>query len=201
MAQGKKIILTSEQEEWLKNNFPIKKNIEIAERLGVSESAVHRFARKFGLKKSEEFKKMWYSNALEGAKRWFRIHGDNHPPGYTAPWLVKHQFKKGVTSLDRLGKEGEAKRICKSVESRNKTIKKEKARILFGLEQKTRLKVVAMDRKKVMFRYYVRKQGYLVDDDARVIYYTNTTKRGKRIEARTQPWYTFQPHEDYRQTN
>lgn len=201
MAKGKKIILTPEQEEWLKNNFPLKKNIEIAEHLGVSESAACRFARKFGLKKSEEFKKMWYSNAKEAAKRWFRIHGTNLPPGWIIPGSEKHRFKKGETSLERLGKEGEARRIRKSVEARNKTIKTEKARILFGLEQKTKLKIFAMGRKKVMFRYYVRKQGYIVDDDARVIYYTNTTKRGKRIEARPQPWYTFQPHEDYRQTN
>ena len=201
MAKGKKIILTPEQEEWLKNNFPNKKCVEIAEHLGFSESAVHRFARKFGLKKSEEFRKMWYSNALEGTKRWFRIHGSNLPPGWVIPGSEKYRFKKGVTSLDRLGKEGEAIRIRRSVESRNKTIKTERARILFGLEQKTKLKLTAMDRKKVIFRYYVKRQGYLVDDDARVIYYTNTTKRGKRIEARPQPWYTFQPHEDYRQTN
>ena len=201
MAQGKKIILTSEQEEWLKNNFPNKKNIELAEHLGFSETAVHRFAKKFGLKKSEEFKKMWYNNAIEGARKWFRIHGSNLPPGWVIPGSDKHRFKKGVTSLERLGKEKEEQRQRKMRDSRNKTIKTERARILFGLEQKTKLKLIAMDRKKVHFRYYVRKQGYIVDDDARVIYYTNTTKRGKRIESKPQPWYTFQPHENYRQTN
>jgi hypothetical protein len=201
MVQGKKIILTPEQEEWLKNNFPNTANAKLAKHLDISEASIHRFARKFGLKKSADFMEQVRQWASEGSNRWFRIHGTNHPPGYTAPWLEKYQFKKGVTSLDRLGKEKEEQRQRKMRESRNKTIKTERARILFGLEQKTKLKLVAMDRKKVLFRYYVRRQGYLVDDDARVIYYTNTTKRGKRIEAKVQPWYTFRPHEDYRQTN
>lgn len=201
MAQGKKIILTPEQEEWLKENYPVMTNAELSAHFGVCEHSIYRFARKFGLTKSAEFWERNKQKAAEGTRKWFRVHGSNLPPGWIIPGSEKHRFKKGETSVQRLGVEREKARQRKVAEGRRKLIKTERARILFGLEQKTKLKLVAMDRKKVAFRYYVRRQGYVVDDDARVVYYTNTTKRGKRIEAKPQPWYTFQPHEDYRQTN
>lgn len=201
MVQGKKIILTPEQEEWLKEHFSVMTNAELSAHFGVCKHSIYRFARKLGLTKSAEFWERNKQKAAEGTRMWFRIHGSNLPPGWIIPGSEKHRFKKGETSVQRLGVEGEKARLRKVAEGRRKLIRTERARILFGLEQKTKLKLVAMDRKKVLFRYYVKRQGYLVDDDARVIYYTNTTKRGKRIEAKVQPWYTFRPHEDYRQTN
>ena len=94
MAKGVKITLTEKQENWLKKHFLHTKNAEIAQKLGISETAVHRFARALGLKKSRQY-------------------------------MVKCQRETA--------------------------------------------------------------------DAARIVYYTEATKRGKKIEAKRQPWYKFMP--------
>ena len=101
MAKGKKIILTPEQEEWLKNNFPNTTNAKLAEHLDISEASIHRFARKFGLTKSAEFWERNKQKAAEGTRKWFRVHGSNLSPGWIIPGSEKHRFKKGETSVQR----------------------------------------------------------------------------------------------------
>jgi hypothetical protein len=71
----------------------------------------------------------------------------------------------------------------------------ERARALFGLEQKTRLRVKKQPLKKIQTRYYLRKRGYIIDDPAFVAYYDENTRRALKIEARPkqQRYYDFKP--------
>lgn len=55
MGKTEKIILTPKQERWLTNHFKHTKNIECAERLGISLRSVVRIARSLGLTKSRQF--------------------------------------------------------------------------------------------------------------------------------------------------
>ena len=109
-----KIILTPDQEKWLIAHFKHTKNEEIAKRLGVSETTVHRFARKLGLKKTARHMKATQRNAADKAQESHRRNGTYPPKGYIIPGSEEHRFKKGVTSYQRLGKRKERKRIERS---------------------------------------------------------------------------------------
>ena len=73
------------------------------------------------------------------------------------------------------------------------TYKSERARAVWGFEQRTKMRVIRQPQAKIQLRYYLKKRGYIVDDAARIVYYTEATKRGKKIEAKRQPWYKFMP--------
>ena len=129
----------------------------------------------------------------EAAKKSHRINGTYPPKGHKIPGSEKYQFKPGETCRDRIGAKREAERIRKSVETRKQTYKSERARAVWGFDQRTKLRVIKQPQAKIQLRYYLKKRGYIVDDDTRVVYYTDTTKRCKKIEAKPQPWYKFRP--------
>lgn len=193
MAKGIKIKLTDKQEKWLIRHYLHTKNEEIALKLGISETAVHRFARALGLKKSRQYMVKCQRATADAAKRSHLINNTYPPKGYKIPGSEKYQFKPGKSCLDRLGPKREVQRIQRAVESRKKTYKSERARAIWGLERQTKLKVLRQPREKILLRYYLKKRGYIVDDAAFKVYYTDATKRGKRIEAKKQPWYKFYP--------
>ena len=185
------IVLTEKQEKWLKNHYKHTKNAEIAAKFGISTQSVVNLAKRRGLSKSRQFMTKCQRATTEAARKanLLRV----YPPGFTIPNSEAAQFKPGVSNLEKLGKRTEERRKAAVVKSRNATIRKEKARIAFGLPQKTNLRIGRQPREKILLRYYLKKRGYLVDDGERVAYYDEHTKRGKRVEARQQRWYTFAP--------
>ena len=200
MAQGVKIVLTEKQEAWLIKHFKHTKNAEIAAKLGVSETTMHRHARRLGLKKTPQFVAKCQREMTEAAKRSHLINGTYPPKGFQIPGKEKGYFKIGETNLQRLGPKREAERIRKATASREKTRKSERARAVFGLPQRTKLRVIPAPNAKLQLRYYLKKRGYLLDEKERIAYYTEETKRGKRIEAKQQPWYKFRPAEAVNKT-
>lgn len=123
MAKGIKIKLTDKQEKWLIRHYLHTKNEEIALKLGISETAVHRFARALGLKKSRQYMVKCQRATADAAKRSHLINNTYPPKGYKIPGSEKYQFKPGESCLDRLGPKREAQRIQRAVESRKKTYK------------------------------------------------------------------------------
>ena len=195
MSQGVKIVLTEKQENWLKKHFKHTKNDEIAAKLGVSKTTVIRLARRFGLTKSRQFIQKMQAEAIAAAKQSHLLNGTYPPKGYVIPGREKGLFKAGETCLQRIGAKRNAERIKKATATWRETYKKEKARAAFGFPQRTKLRVVPKPIAKIKLRSYLKLRGYIVDDVARVVYYTEETKRGKRIEAKPQPWYKFRPAE------
>ena len=178
-----KVYLTREQIEWFRANYANTTNAEIMARLNLKMATLHRLARAYGLTKSKEFMAEWHKKITEFAcasnKR------NNWPPkGYIIPRSREFQFKKGVTPLMRLGREKNAERIRKGVESRNATIASERRRILFGLEQKTKLKLNGSFRHKAHVRCQLRKLGYIVEHGANTATITPQTRRSEHYETR-----------------
>lgn len=178
-----KVSLTREQIEWFRANYANTTNAEIMARLNLKMATLHRLARAYGLTKSKEFMAEWHKKITEFAcasnKR------NNWPPkGYIIPRSREFYFKKGVTPLMRLGREKNAERIRKGVESRNATIASERRRILFGLEQKTKLKLNGSFRHKAHVRCQLRKLGYIVERGANTATITPHTRRSEHYETR-----------------
>lgn len=192
MGKTDRITLTPEQERWLVKHFKHTRNEEIGERLGISQSSLHRFARELGLTKSRQHMRKTQMNAAAKAKASHLRNGTYPPKGYVIPRSEESQFKAGETSVQRLGKARERRRVEKSAESRRKTFKLERARKLFGLPQKTRMRVLREPRGKILDRYYLKKRGYILDESELIAYWTPETRRSPRLEAGPRRWYRFE---------
>lgn len=181
MGKTDKIILTPEQEQWLIRHFKHTKNDEIMSRLSLTHSALHRFARELGLKKSPQFMKKCQTTATQAA--WAANRRKGWPPkGYIIPRSWECRFQKGVTNIERLGPKKEAERVRKAAESRRATVKKERIRIHWGFEQRTKLKLYG-SRKKRQYRYELRQRGYQVERGGSDAYVTAETQRSPIVET------------------
>ena len=189
--KGRKTILTPDEHQYLIENFPELPNIEVARHLNLSVRTVVRLARQEGLAKSEAFRQRCREKAAQASHIYQLLHP--MPKGFAIPNREKNQFRKGETQRDRLSPEKYEQWKEKLYIARQNTIKSERRRILFGLPQRTNLKLQRQPREKILLRYYLRKCGYIINDKERIAYYTPYTKRGTRIEAKNQPWYTFAP--------
>lgn len=182
MGKTEKIVLTPKQERWLTNHFKHTKNSECAERLGISLRSVVRIARKLRLAKSRQFMAKCQRETAEAAKISHRRNGTYPPKGFRIPNSEAGQFKPGVSSRERLGAKREAERLRKSAETRRATVKRERSRILWGLEQRTKLKLVGNPKKR-QYRYELRQRGYQVARGASVAYVTPLTQRSPKVES------------------
>lgn len=187
MGKTEKITLTPKQERWLTNHFKHTKNQECAERLGISLRSVVRIARSLGLVKSRQFMTKCQHETAEAAKKSHRLNGTYPPKGFRIPKSEVGQFKPGVTSRERLGDKREDERLRKSAESRRATIKRERRRILFGLDQQTKLKLFT-NPKKIQYRYALRQRGYRIDRGASEAYVCPETQRSPKIESRARKY-------------
>lgn len=73
-----------------------------------------------------------------------------------------------------------------AIEKRKRTLVKQyrtdKARIMFGLEQKTKRHIRIESRERLLQRNRLRRLGYVVDERALVAYWTEKTHRATRLE-------------------
>lgn len=183
--------LTAQQKQWIVDHFSDTKNDVILQTLGISHSSLHRFAREAGLKKTPEFQEQCQLNASRHARRKNMI--NNWPPkGYIIPRSEEFQYKPGISPSMRLGEEKNRERIKRSAESRAKTFASERRRVLFGLPQRTKLKVVATHRNKAAYRYTLKKRGYIVSHAARTIFYDDNTNRSPVVERTATQRYHFE---------
>jgi len=175
--------LSDIQKKWIIVHFKNTKKDEIVGKFNITHSSLHRFARKNGLKKTKKFMVQCQTNAT--MKATLANKQNNWPPkGYKIPKSEENRFKKGITPLKRLGKKKNGLRIKKSAESRKKTFALEKAKAIWGIEQRTKLKVIKQPKSKISFRYNLKKRGYIVGHNAKSIFYNQNTKRSLSIEKK-----------------
>lgn len=178
-----KIILSDKDEKWLIKHFKHTKNDEIMLHLGLSHSSLHRFARKLGLKKTKQFMKKMQTDASSKAKASHLRNGTYPPKGYRIPRSEEYLFKKGESNRDRLSPkqydECQEKRRKSWLENRAK----DRARFVFGFEQKTRHRFVQQSRSKICYRCNMKKRGYVVNLEHNIFFYTSEEMRRPRAEA------------------
>ena len=81
-----------------------------------------------------------------------------------------------------LKRTGEEKHLISS-RIRTQMVKRERRRIVFGLEPVTGIRVIS-NRAKVRVRSNMKSNGYIISEEHNVIYYTGTTERRERLESR-----------------
>lgn len=180
----KKLILTPKQEAWLVRHFRNTKNVELADHLGISQTSLHRLARELGLKKSKQYMRKCQAATTAAAHASHLKNGTYPPKGYRIPRSEEFQFKPGETSLERIGKRMEKKRIEKSRATRNQRIAEDKLRVKWGIHQLTKMRLVRQPREAICQRYYLRQRGYIVERGSMTVYYDENTQRCPKMEKR-----------------
>ena len=170
--------------ERLRKMFKNTPNDVIMEKLEISFSTLHRTARALGLVKTKQFMRKCQRNAAAKARESHIINGTFPPKGYIIPGSEENRFKAGVTSLQRLGARKERQRVEKSAESRRQTLREERARRVFGVPQRTRLRVLNRGHRFYHSVWYLRSRGYEVDTRNLVAWYDDGTRRCPVLEKK-----------------
>lgn len=137
------------------NLFPDHTNKEILAITGMSLSSLQRIQAKYHLRKS-------------------RVH------------LSEMGARGGSASNEARGRDVSClhtpEAIAKRVEARRKTYELEDARVRWGLEQQTRIRLRHGCKPVWQQACYLRHRGYEVDEKNKVAYYTKETHRAIRLE-------------------
>lgn len=198
------VVLTDEQRNWLIKWFPLIENSRLKKSSGLKDATLHRFAREFGLKKSQKgmhairvrqaaktkkaCEKNGYYDSLRG-----RRPSDACIEASRTMWKEIKSGKR--TSPHELFKQRPSRyrKICaKMSENRKELIRKERQRAFYGLKRKTQLTCIVLQpytRPQISARYNALKKGYLVAADRSEeggmrydIYYDENTQRTERFE-------------------
>lgn len=193
-GHNEKIVLTPEQEKWLKAHFRNTKNDVIMAKLGLSHSTLHRFAREYGLKKTKQFMHKCQRATADAAKASHLANGTYPPKGYRIPRSEEFQYKPGDKPWSRCGRRKWNMAIRNGAEKRKETFREDQCRRRWGLPQKTRLRVKQTPRQKLLDRYYLKKRGYILDEVNVVAYWTPETRRATKLEAGPRRYYKFEEY-------
>ena len=202
----REVILNEEQEAWLVKWYPVTENKRLAKAMGVSLYAMRKYAYRLGVNGKSEAgmaaicKRQGKAAAKTNERNGCYDRKRGKPVSEaTRKGLLKRwqDIKEGrrLSPMEELKqrdpKAYEANLRLKS-ELRREMIRKEKRRIIYGMERKTSLKVVVMKpytRSQTQHRHNALQRGYLLDEDCSegqpgryVIYYDDETQRSERFE-------------------
>ena len=188
MATQKKIDWTDERIETLRKYYQVEPNNKVAERLGISSRTLVRKAKELQLYKPQAITK---SADLEDLVRELYHDHSLNEIGEIAhtSWRTIMRIAKNL-GLTRTKEEDSQMRS----RIRKKIIKKERARVTFGLDQKTNIKVVC-SLPRIRLRTKLKRDGYIVFRDNKTIYYPPELKRhlireenGRKLGLEFAPW-------------
>lgn len=169
---------TDSQTALLVELYPVETTAHTAEALGMSETAVKNKARELGIGKLA--KTTWMERA-EHVRNHFHEHS------YAE---IARDLGISKMSVSRIAAQLGLRRTSKEVHSvssrvRRDMIRRERRRVVFGLDPITRIKVVS-NRARVRLRAVLKSKGYIVSEDNRILYYPESLQRRQRLETRGQ---------------
>lgn len=176
--------LTQEQLAWFMENFEHTKNQKMAERLGTSPRTITRIARELGCQKTKEFMESCQRNASAHAAKVNHAMGGNAGMRNLLIYGKATRFKAGEKIKERMKQKEYEGMLERRGMSRRALFQSERRRVLFGLEQKTNLRVVRCSRKKICLRHNLRKHGYRIERMSNEVWITPDTQRSIIMEER-----------------
>lgn len=184
------IIWTAAMVDFLINHYKGMSNTSLAERLGISLSCLRRKLHELGLRKCPVTKAMTVANTV---RQLYASHSHSEISRLTC---ISTRTVSRIVKKYHLVRTADDARQIRS-RSRRSIIKREKARVLFGLPQKTNIKVVG-NKKRVVLKSILKSFGYLVIPGHNTLYYNEELKRRPIRESNGQKMgLTFQPMSVY----
>lgn len=160
---------TPEKDELLKQLFPHKHNIYIAELMGYSLSTIKNRAKALGLKKAH--KTDWIETA-ENVALLFEKHSYREIAKILGISTHKAHYMAAFMGLKR-NKEDWSAIISKK---RNELIRRERLRINYGFQRLSRIKLCCNNSRSKL-KYWLKRNGYIVERFSNVVYYSDDTVR------------------------
>lgn len=181
---GKKIELTKEQIDWLMTHYSHTKNQDICNKLSISEGMLRKLKKTYNLNKSEEFWAETKKNNLAKANKKLKELG--YPNQINLRIHQKKALENSRKTLQEKWQDEEwvKQRNKNASEAKKKLYRDERRRVLFGFEQKTKLRVINTPRKKVMLKHNLRKHGYEIEKYSNIAYINDNTKQSALMEKR-----------------
>ena len=199
------LVLSDDQKTWFAKWFPVTENKRLAKAMGVCISTIQKFASELEIRKSEAGMKsikrrqtaaMLKANIRNGCYDRKRGHpvSEATMAGNRRRWEEQRQGirEDAAAKMKRENPKKYAEWMRKKSEERKELIRKEKMRVVYGLERQTTLKAVVLKpytRSQIHHRHMALEYGYLLDEDCRegqpgryVIYYDDQTHRSERFE-------------------
>ena len=171
------------KEKWNENRlallaelYPVETTAYTAGVLGMSETGVKNMARRLGIWKIAKSGGMERAGYIRSHFHEYSFSEIGRELGITKTSVSRIAARLG---LKRTGEQ--ARKVLSRV--RNELIRKERRRVIFGLEPLTRLKVVS-NRARVRLRSRLKSTGYIVGDERNILYYSDTLVRRKQLESR-----------------
>ena len=188
MQAKNKIEWTEERIMTLRQYYEKESNERVAERLGISSRTLVRKAKELNLYKQKAVTK---STGLDDTVRELYHDYSLHEIGEqtNTSWRTIQRIAKRLG----LSRTKEEESLIRS-RTRKKLLKSERARICFGLEQRTNIKLVS-NPPRIRLRIKLKQAGYIVLRDSKTIYYPLGLKRhpireenGRRLGLDFAPW-------------
>lgn len=201
------VILNKEQEAWLVRWFPVTENKRLAKAMGVSREAMRNYAHRLGCegksaagmaairkRQGKAAAKINERNGCYDRKRGKPV-SEATRQGLLKRWQDVREGRKlsPMEELKRRDPKAYAENLRLKSELRKEMIRKEQRRVIYGMERKTNLKMIVMNKytqSQTHHRCSALKRGYLLDMDCSegqpgryVIYYDDETKRSAKFEA------------------
>jgi hypothetical protein len=177
-------IWNEEREQFLKENYAYKTNGNLANRLGISVPSVKKKAYELGLKKvcaKRKIHSALEANVLKMSElNSYRSIADKLDISLSS---VKTIVNKATTNGYKKRSKEATKKIMS--EARIRLIKKERARAIFGLNPKTKLKVFP-NKQKYRMRDRLKRCRYDVDRNSIDVFIDDETRRHDSIEHEAQ---------------
>lgn len=177
-------------EDLLTDHYKGMSNASLAERLGISLSCLRKKLHELGLHKHPVTKVITVADTV---RRLYSSHSHSEIARLTG---ISTRTVSRIVKKYRLSRTSDDARQIRS-RSRRCIIKREKARVLFGLPQKTNIKVVG-NKKRVVLKSVLKSCGYLVIPGHNTLYYHEELKRrpiresnGERLGLRFQPMSAY----------
>ena len=183
--------LSEKEVSWIVRHYAHTRNYDIMARFSIGESTLHRIARKHGLTKSRHFMRKSQLAAVNIAVSICYQHGIYEENAVRARQQAADRkergqhigFLPGESNKTRFSHRRFRSIVEKSAETRRATIRAERRRILFGLPQRTKLKLTSGGRQRVSHRYLFRKRNCIVPRGSNEIFYDELTNRSSAMEA------------------
>lgn len=183
----KRTVWRPEHDDILKERFHTDYLHEIASHIGCTCSTVSSHARRLGLRKHEP------SGRNRDARSFVQM--EYHNLSYQEMAERTGMHKESIRIIAReLGLERTEEQL-RDIRSRRRKelVQKERRRIIFGLDQKTNIKVVS-NLRKIRLRGSLKRLGYIIGADGHTFYYDSILRRHPVREAHGKAFgFTFLP--------
>lgn len=200
------VMLNEEQEAWLREWYPVTENKRLAKAIGCGVEAMRCYARRLGITgKSEKGMAAIHKRQGKAAAKTNERNGcfdrkrgkpisEATRQGQLRRWRDIKEGKREhpIIALKNKNPKAYAKNMQQRSVTRKEMIRKEKMRIVYGLERKTNLKIVVLKKytqSQTHRRWSALRRGYLLDEDCSegqpgryVIYYDDETQRSEKFE-------------------